>query len=132
MKGASVDNDKLNVDERLRRKIGRPSRVQSVAIRFTEEEAATIANAAKEKGMTLREWSRAVLLQAARNNGTDPLFTEIVGLRMLFVHLIEPLLTGVQLTPDSVNKIMKSVREDKHDIALEVMQQYAAKNIKEQ
>ena len=132
MKEASVDNDKLSLDERLRQKIGRPSRVQSVAIRFTEEEAATIANAAKEKGTTLREWSREVLLRAARNSVTDPLFTEIVGLRMLLVHLFEPLLTGIQLTPDSVNKIMKTVREDKHNIAVEVMQQYTAKNVQEQ
>jgi hypothetical protein len=53
-------------------------------------------------------------------------------LRMLFVHLFEPLLTGVQLTPDNVNSIMKTVREDKHNIALEVMQQYTAKNVQEQ
>lgn len=119
-----MDNDKLNLDVRLRQKIGRLSRVQSIAIRFTEEEAATIANATKGKGTTLREWSREVLLRIARNNGTDPLFTEIVGLRMLLVHLFEPLLTGVPLAPDSVNKIMKTVREDKHTIAAEVMQQY--------
>jgi hypothetical protein len=120
------------LENRIRRSQGREARQAVISAKLTHAEQKTILEAAKSTGKAPGEWARDVLLHAARNNGTDPLFTEIVGLRMLFVHLFEPLLTGVQLTPDSVNTIMKTVREDKHNIALEVMQQYTAKNVQEQ
>lgn len=44
--------------------MGRP-RSQSIAIRFTDEEAKRIADAAAKRGLTVREWAREVMLEAA-------------------------------------------------------------------
>lgn len=52
------------IEERLRRKMGRP-RSQSIATRFTDEEAKRIADAAAKRGLTVREWAREVMLEAA-------------------------------------------------------------------
>ena len=75
--------DVVDFADRLKQRIGRPSRVESVAIRFTEDELAALEKSAQEKATTLREWAREVLLREARSSRSDPLFTEIVATRML-------------------------------------------------
>ena len=59
-----AEND-LGIEERLRRKMGRPARGKSIATRFTDEESKAIAAAAAARGVTVREWAREVMLHAA-------------------------------------------------------------------
>jgi len=125
-------NGTLQIEERLRQRIGRPSRVRSVAIRFTEEEAATLNAAAQSDGVTLREWSRAVLLQATQRSHDDAVFTELVATRMLLVNLIKPLILGEKVSPTWITEAMGMVRREKHKAAEEVMQQYTQRTGKEQ
>jgi hypothetical protein len=121
----------IDLETNLRRSESRSGRVFGVTAKFTRAEKEEIVTAAKDSQKAAGEWSREVLLHAARNRESNPLFTEIVGLRMLLVHLLEPLLAGSGLPPENVNKVMKTVREDKHSIAREVMQQYQAKSLQE-
>jgi hypothetical protein len=131
MKTSEPIND-VQLSERLGRSSGRSSRNRVANTRVTESELQEVEEAAKLSGKALSEWSREVLLNAARNRSGDPLFTEIVGLRMLFAHLIQPLLAGAGLPPETLNKAMKEVREQKYKIALEVMQQYQNRSLTEQ
>lgn len=117
----------IDLETNLRRSESRSGRVFGVTAKFTRAEKQEIVAAAKDSEKAAGEWSREVLLHAARTRDSNPLFTEIVGLRMLLVHLIEPLLSGAGLPSETVNRIMKTVREEKHSIAREVMQQYQAK-----
>ena len=71
--------NELNLADRLKQRIGRASRVESVAIRFTEAELATLESTAKEKQTNLREWAREVLLREAKSSGADALMTEIIA-----------------------------------------------------
>ena len=82
------------IEERLTQRIGRPSRIKSVAIRFTEEEAALLNRTAKAHGLILREWSRERLLDAASRSANDAIFTELIATRMLMVNLLKPLALG--------------------------------------
>ena len=119
-----MTNGTLKLEERLRQRIGRPSRVRSVAIRFTEEEAATLNAAAQRDGTTLREWSRHVLLDAAGATASEALFTELVATRMLLVNLMKPLILGEKVSPTWITEAMTMVRKEKHKAAQDVMQQY--------
>ncbi len=121
----------VNFDDRLKQRIGRPSRVESVAIRFTEDELATLENSAQEKATTLREWGREVLLREARNSRGDALFTEIVATRMLLNLVLKPLACGQVITAEEFSGVLASVRTTKHKAATDVMQQYAAAELKE-
>ena len=112
------------IEERLTQRIGRPSRIKSVAIRFTEEEAAQLNRAAKAEGITLREWSRERLLDAASRNASDAVFTELIATRMLLVNLIKPLALGEKVTAAWITEAMTMVRKEKHKAAQEVLQQY--------
>jgi urate oxidase len=121
----------VDFEDRLKQRIGRPSRVESVAIRFTEDELQTLETVAKEKGTTLREWSREVLLREARSSRTDALFTEIVATRMLLNLVLKPLACGQVMTTEEFSGVLANVRTTKHKAATDVMAQYAAAEPKE-
>ena len=121
----------VDCEDRLKQRIGRPSRVESVAIRFTEEELAALERAAQEKATTLREWAREVLLREARNSRGDALFTEIVATRMLLNLVLKPLACGQVMTPEDFSGVLANVRTTKHKAATDVMEQYAAAEPKE-
>ena len=121
----------LNFEERLRQKIGRPSRDRSIAIRFTEAEASTLEKAAQKEGEALREWAREALLQAARRPEEDMLFTELIATRMLLLNILRPLAMGEKFTPEQFGKLTEKVRGEKRKVAKEVMEQYGENQLKE-
>ena len=121
----------VDVADRLKQRIGRPSRVESVAIRFTEDELAALEKCAQEKVTTLREWAREVLLREAQNSRSDALFTEIVATRMLLNLVLKPLACGQPMTADEFSAVLANVRTTKHKAAADVMEQYAAAEPKE-
>jgi hypothetical protein len=127
-----VDTVPIDLNERLRQKIGRPSRVRSVAIRFTESEVAQLEAAAKKVGVTLREWSRQLLLRSIQGSEADVLFTELIATRMLLLNLIKPVALGDKITTKDFADISAQVRKEKRRVAQEVRQQYAAASEKEQ
>ena len=121
----------VDFEDRLKQRIGRPSRVESVAIRFTEDELATLEQASRDKATTLREWAREVLLREARSSRSDALFTEIVATRMLLNLVLKPLACGQVMTPEEYSGVLANVRATKHKAATDVMEQYAAVEQKE-
>lgn len=127
-----MDNVSIDLNERLRQKIGRPSRVRSVAIRFTESEVVQLEAAAKKVGVTLREWSREMLLRSIQGSEADVLFTELIATRMLLLNLIKPVALGDKITTKDFADISAQVRKEKRRVAQEVRQQYAAASEKEQ
>jgi hypothetical protein len=118
----------LDMQERLRQRIGRPSRVRSIAIRFTEDEARELEDVASAQGTTVREWAREFLLREARRDDADALFTELVATRMLMVNLFKPLITGKPVSPEWVTEVMAAVRKEKRKAAQEVRRQYSEEN----
>lgn len=130
--GDHMADQALNLDERLRQRIGRPSRIESVAIRFTEGELASLETAADEKGTTLREWARETLLREARRSKDDALFTEVIATRMLLNNLLGPMAAGQTVTQEKFVEIIATVRDGKRNAAREVMRQYTEADQKEQ
>ena len=117
-------DDDLGIEERLRRKMGRDARTQSVATRFTKAEEAELLKAAEREGKTPREWTREILLREARRPLDDPMFTEIVAVRSLLNVALKTLLLGEKLTADEFSSLLTNVRTGKRQVAKDVMQQY--------
>jgi len=61
-----MTTDPLEMESRFTRIVGRESRSQSIAIRFTRDEARALSKKAEDNGQNLREWSREVLLGELR------------------------------------------------------------------
>jgi len=118
---------------RLERRIKSGARrTQTVGTRVSVSEKGELIAAANRDGLNVSEWSRDVLLQAARRNQDDAVFTELVATRMLLVNLIKPLILGEKVSPTWITEAMTMVRKEKHKAAQDVMQQYTQNSGKEQ
>jgi hypothetical protein len=99
-------------------------RSKTVGARVSEaEEKELIAAANRDGGLTVSEWTRDVLLRAARRSD-DALFTELVATRMLMVNLFKPLIMGKPVSQEWLTEMMAVIRREKHKAAQEVRQQY--------
>ena len=114
----------LNLDERLRRSLGRSPRNRIANARVTEEERVELEAAARAEGKALGEWARDVLLQSARRSKDDVFFTELIATRMLLLNILRPLAMGEKFTPEQFGKLTEKVRGEKRKVAKEVMEQY--------
>jgi hypothetical protein len=116
--------DDLGIEERLRRKMRRPARTQSVATRFTEAEELELERAAEREGKTVREWTRETLLREARRPDYDPIFTEVVATRVFLNNAIKALLLGETWTAEQFQQLTDVVRKGKREAVRGVMEQY--------
>jgi hypothetical protein len=115
----------LAMDERLRRRMGRASRVQSVAIRFTKDEEGALTRVAEARGTTVREWAREVLLRESQPVDTSAVvITELVALRMLLSTVLRTVALGEKLTPEAYGQVLAEVRKGKHEATRDVLSQY--------
>ncbi len=73
------------------------------------------------------EWSREILLSAARGEGVTPEFTEIVAMRALLIATLRNLACGKTMTPEAFGEELKNIRQNKHTSAAQLMQQYQDK-----
>jgi len=123
----------IALKDRLERRIKSGARrTQTVGTRVSVSEEGELIAAANRDGFNISEWSRDVLLQAARRNQDDAVFTELVATRMLLVNLIKPLILGEKVSPTWITEAMTMVRKEKHRAAQDVMQQYTQNSGKEQ
>ena len=128
---ATAEHVELNLSDRLDKRKGRPIRSRTASARVTDDELAALERAAADEGKLLAEWAREVLLREARTPRTDALFTEIVATRMLLNLLLKPIACGEQLTAQAYNDVLTNVRTTKHKAAMDVMEQYATSDQKE-
>jgi hypothetical protein len=59
-----------------------------------------------------------VILREIRGASTsDPSLAEILGVRLLLVHVLRPLAAGQRLTPEAFDKLLDEISEAKHALA---------------
>lgn len=117
----------LGIEGRLQRMQGREIRSQSIATRFTRAEEKTLLRVASDRGMNLREWSREVLLEAARGSrlhDESAILAEVQGLRLILINTLEPLLRGEQWSAEQFKEMLLYVKSNKHRAAAELMESY--------
>ena len=109
----------------LRRIKGRETRTQSVATRFTCAEEKALLKKAEANGQNLREWAREVLLRdAAMSNHPEMemhIFTELVGIQMLLMNVLEPLLRGDKMAQEQLSVLFRRVQTTKAAQAQELL-----------
>ena len=123
--------DEITMEQRLGRGKIRETRSRSLGTKLTLKEERELVKAAEAEGKSASEWAREVLLREARNARTDALFTEIVATRMLLNLVLKPLACGQAMTTEEFSAVLASVRTTKHKAATDVMEQYAAAELKE-
>ena len=119
-----VEVEDLGIGQRLARRKLRSVRSQSFGTKLTVEEETELERAAERQGQTASEWAREVLLREARRTQDDPVFTEIIGTRILLNHVLKHLAVGSGMTVERFAEILESVRSEKRSVAQDVMGQY--------
>ena len=123
---AELTGSPLDFASRFQRVQGRTPRKCSATAKMTRDEHNELEAAARADGKALGEWSREVLLNAARGFSVSPVFTEVIATRLLLNTVLQHVACGEQMTPDAFKAEMQEIRTTKHKAAQEVMQQYAA------
>jgi hypothetical protein len=124
----NMPTDSLGIGARLQRIKGRETRSQSIATRFTKAEEKALLRVASDRGMNLREWSRDILLAAARSSrlpDENALFAEVQALRLLLINTLEPLLRGEKMTPEQFKEMLRYVKTNKRKAAADMLASYA-------
>lgn len=122
----------LGIAKRLGRLKSGDSRTKTVGSRLSGSEERELIAAAERDGRNVSEWSREVLLREARRSKDDPLFTEVIAIRMFLNNLLGPIAAGQTVTEKNYQEIMANVRLSKRNAAQEVMRQYTEAEQKEQ
>lgn len=118
-------------EKRLGRRKLRESRSQSLGTKLTFDEERELEQAAQREGKTASEWAREVLLKEARRMKDDPLFTELVSVKLLLVNFLKPIAVGQKITLEQFAEIQTTIRKGKRKAAQEIMQQYTLPQGKE-
>ena len=115
----------LNLKTRLDRRLKSGAiRTRTVGTRVTDAEEQELIAAANRDSQNVSEWTRDVLLKAARRRESDAVLTEVIATRMLMVNLLKPLAMGKTVSQEWITEAMAAVRREKRKAAQEVMQQY--------
>jgi len=107
-----------------------PLRTKTLGTKVSEEEFAQLEAAASERGLTLSEWCREVILRGGSSNDSErhaPALAEIVGVRLLLVNVLRPLAAGEKISPEAFDKMLDQISEVKHELAAKLQQQAARK-----
>ena len=119
-----METNDLGIAERLKRKMGRPARTQSMATRFTVQEELELLKAAERQGQTVREWTREALLREARRPQNNPIFTEVIATRITLNLALEALSTGKKWTPEYFQKLTNKVQSIKRQAGQDILATY--------
>jgi hypothetical protein len=121
----------LDFGARLRRSEGRSGRNFSASLKLSKEELGEVEEAAKSVQKSVGEYAREAVLREARKGHTDPLFTEIIAMRMLLNLVLKHVACGEVMTDAVFDGALTKIRLGKHKAAADVMVQYAAPDQKE-
>ena len=128
-----MTNKAADMDLGFRRIKGREPRTQSIATRFTRSEERELLTRAEANGQNLREWARDVLLRVtvdeSRREMEMHIFTELVGIQMLLMSVLDPLLRGEKMAQEELAALYRRVQTTKATRAQELL---AKRNLKKE
>jgi len=113
-----------------------PLRTKTVGTKLSEPEYAQLEAAARERGLTLSEWCRTVLLasgnghatksaetEAASGAGQQALMAELVALRTILLNVLFKQANGQTLTAEEMQRLIDRADSDKLRKARERLEQ---------
>ena len=92
-------------------------RTKSISTKVTDEEYTRLE--ALAGGQTISEWTRDVLLKAAKPDSVEPdsadkaILAEVMALRTILLNAFYMLAQGEALTPDEMQRLIQRADQDK-------------------
>jgi hypothetical protein len=103
-------------------------RTNHVGTKLNESELHELGELVAKRKETPAELIRGLILRELKRDkeGMRPSaeMVEITALRLQIINLLKPVLTGIKMTPDCFDGIVKEVKLRKRGLALEVLEDY--------
>jgi hypothetical protein len=106
----------------------RPSKIsrnRTVSTKLAELEFADAERAAAARGQWLSEWVRDVIVREVRIESEERIaehaFTELVGLQLLLMNVLQPLLQGQKISAEQFQNLVEQIQATKQNKAQELL-----------
>jgi hypothetical protein len=101
-------------------------RLKTAGTKLNQEEIAALERHCRDRGVTPGELIRQLILAelgrgTQLNASTDPVLTEVLGMRLFLVNALRPLAVGQKLTPDAFDKLLDEISTAKHELAAKIV-----------
>ena len=100
------------------------NRVCTVTVKLTQDEHRQVTEHAVRLGQARSEWIRRLILAELQHESVesqaDPILTEIVGVRLLLVNLLQPRDKHDALTRESFETLLVEIKRMKKQVALDI------------
>lgn len=100
-------------------------RLKTAGTKLNQEEIAALERHCRHRGVTPGELIRQLILAelgrgTQLNPSTDPVLTEVLGMRLFLVNALRPLAVGQKLTPEAFDKLLDEISCAKHELAAKI------------
>jgi len=101
-------------------------RLKTAGTKLNQEETAALERHCRNRGVTPGELIRQLILAelgrgTQSNASTDPVLTEVLGMRLFLVNALRPLAVGQKLTPEAFDKLLDEISAAKHELAAKIV-----------
>jgi hypothetical protein len=100
-------------------------RARTASTKVTDSEFAELEAFASQRGQSISEWIRQTLLSEVRNQRnsatTVHVFTELIGIQLLFMNTLGPLIRGEKMTAEHLDAVFRQVQSTKGRKAQEIL-----------
>ena len=101
-------------------------RLKTAGTKLNQEEIAALERHCRNRGVTPGELIRQLILAelgrgTQLNASTDPVLTEVLGMRLFLVNVLRPLAVGQKLTPEAFDKLLDEISSAKHELAAKIV-----------
>ena len=101
-------------------------RLKTAGTKLNQEEIAALERHCRNRGVTPGELIRQLILaelgrETQLNASTDPVLTEVLGMRLFLVNALRPLAVGQKLTPEAFDKLLDEISSAKHELAAKIV-----------
>lgn len=113
---------------------GRLARTRSIGTKLTPDEEGKIIAAAEAEGKAPGEWVRDVIVREVRLEAEERIaehaFTELVGLQLLLMNVLQPLLAGQRVGSEQFERLVEQIQATKQTKARELLARRTAREEK--
>jgi hypothetical protein len=103
-------------------------RVHTITVKVTEDELKSFAALAERRDEKLSALARTIILKAIDDDtnptNADPLFTELIGLRMFLANALRPVCSGEKMDPKLYESLIETVRKTQQETAGQIAKSY--------
>ena len=103
-------------------------RVQTITVKVTEDEQKAFAELADRRGEKVGTLARTIILKAIADDANpatdDPLFIELIGLKLFLVNALRPVCSGEAMGAKDFDSLVGAVRETQKETAGQIATSY--------